>query len=890
MNINMKNYFYLKLFIITAFAFFANYCFTNNDFLDSGSFFLSNNAFATYAHASDISLETTPRLATLAAVDKQGVISYQDDLYYKTTQLHDSQKYLIGVISPLSDSDLADSELSKTDLSESDSSGSDLSGDSESTSVVILADILDEISASWIFTQRVGMGDASSYLSMGDYTLVCSNGALTQAESKTVMSKDRPEPPKEGMAPPEGNPGDTPPGPPSENTDNPDNSQQSNPSSNSIVSTGDSGNNRSSLNINYDGKYLSFVANKSTYYLTYDNLRGFSITENVADASLVSIYSSGEKLDNCIEAQPNSVSYSLIPNDYTTPLFHVGINEDVDVDNISWYIDDKITDYDSTIMYATELLKSGAGVHPVYCIVSGHDDDNIYYREKSYVINYIVANGVIDNSVFTFSDVHEEFENISLGIEQIMAENDGCIPSLIVCTGDWHNGSTANYEIMLSEVLPIIKNQIGGIDTVYVAGNHEESLCATIETVKADLGASNAYIDNQAGLIFSSKTAMEKYHAKSSKEALNLLVYGLNFYSITDEENNRDYENVIDDLKAFLDNAAKDYRGETVIISSHSGLHILGMQPESVGADNKEIEAWAGKESYNVNNSEKIVKLLNFYAEEYDMDIMFLFGHDHSKGEAEFILTPGDEIISTVNYQSSTYETIPLKFTYAHAGYLSGAIGSASNRYSLITWSEKQITYKLRSLNEEYTNEVVIPKYYKPQSGDEPGGDEPGGDEPGGDEPGGDEPGGDEPGGDKPGGDEPGNDISVISTPAPGDIVIPQKVGTEIKILYQESATTTTPQAVASQKKKVVYKKLNKTFKASRLKKSKKTYSIIRESGGGELIFFVKKGEASSVKVSKDGKVTVKKGAKKDIYKIKVIVAAKGEYYESSATLTIKIV
>lgn len=73
------------------------------------------------------------------------------------------------------------------------------------------------------------------------------------------------------------------------------------------------------------------------------------------------------------------------------------------------------------------------------------------------------------------------------------------------------------------------------------------------------------------------------------------------------------------------------------------------------------------------------------------MDIVFLFGHDHSKGETEFIKTPGEVITSTVNYDEQTTEDITLRFTYAHAGYITNTIGGEMN-YSYITYDKDTVT------------------------------------------------------------------------------------------------------------------------------------------------------------------------------------------------------
>lgn len=96
--------------------------------------------------------------------------------------------------------------------------------------------------------------------------------------------------------------------------------------------------------------------------------------------------------------------------------------------------------------------------------------------------------------------------------------------------------------------------------------------------------------------------------------------------------------------------------------------------------------------------------------------------------------------------------------------------------------------------------------------------------------------------------------------------------------------------------KKVLFKNTKKTLKFTKLRKKKKSYSVIKASSGGKVTAkYLKKGKISRkickkyVSVSKRGKVTVKKGARKGIYKIKITVAAKKGYQKTSKIIYIKV-
>ena len=109
----------------------------------------------------------------------------------------------------------------------------------------------------------------------------------------------------------------------------------------------------------------------------------------------------------------------------------------------------------------------------------------------------------------------------------------------------------------------------------------------------------------------------------------------------------------------------------------------------------------------------------------------------------------------------------------------------------------------------------------------------------------------------------------------------------------QNSSSSSGSDSSVSATKTVSFKNVSKTFKASALKKTKKTYSIIKASDGGKVTVSKYLTKASTAKkyitISKTGKVTVKKNTPKGTYKIKVKVAAKGNYKTTVKTIKIKI-
>ena len=88
----------------------------------------------------------------------------------------------------------------------------------------------------------------------------------------------------------------------------------------------------------------------------------------------------------------------------------------------------------------------------------------------------------------------------------------------------------------------------------------------------------------------------------------------------------------------------------------------------------------------------------------------------------------------------------------------------------------------------------------------------------------------------------------------------------------------------------VVFKNTTKTINEAFLETSKKTYSVIKTSGGGKVsVVKYYKNAADYIKVSSKGKVTVKKGTPSGTYKIKIKIAATDDYPETTKVIKIKV-
>lgn len=448
-------------------------------------------------------------------------------------------------------------------------------------------------------------------------------------------------------------------------------------------------------------------------YLRYDagSDEPLSATAELSDAAEVNIYTSGEQLERCIVSQPHAESYVIEGSGYPAPVFTVGL-ADVATDSVSWYVDGEKQDCDELSFTADKLTGRSAGVHRVSCIVEAHDGGGIRYRERSEDAVFVIAKGVVPDSVITFSDVHEEYTRIGDAIACVIERTGGYIPSLVICTGDFVNGPKTEADAMLGRYYPRIVAELGGLDAVFVSGNHDSGEAASAMSAAAGLGAGEN--PPAGGLIFNGKSAK---NGKNSRFAKGVIVYGLNQEAVMvgkEVSTAYTYENVLGDIEDFLSKTAADYRGELVIISAHTGLHTLGVQPDSVNKNGYQLSSWIGENQYNIDQSYELAALINRYAEQYGMDIMYLFGHDHSRSETELIMTDGDELISTESYADLSTGSQPLRFTYAHSGYLSTEIGCADSSFSFICRDGGSFAYDLIRTYDSRTRHNDIAARYVP--------------------------------------------------------------------------------------------------------------------------------------------------------------------------------
>ena len=471
----------------------------------------------------------------------------------------------------------------------------------------------------------------------------------------------------------------------------------------------------------YEEPYLECSRQRTPSFLKYDADAEipFTLTADSSEASVIRLFANSatsETLAHCITGQPRADSYVLENSGYAAPTFTVQIQESVTLDSVQWFVDGEQQSCTDTSFTADSLTGQPAGLHRIRCRIEGHDADDIRYREYSETASFVIASGVLEESVLTFSDIHEEYSLIGDAVENVMQTHNGCIPALIICTGDFCNSWQTGYDDMKQKNLPRIEAALGGLDTVYVAGNHDSGKAASEMSVKAGLGAA-ADLPESGGLIFDGKSETAAANGKNSLSAKEFIVYGLNYGAAvikTEEGSACSYENVLADLEAFLAETAADYHGETIVISAHSGLHVLGMQPGSIDAETgNPILEWSGNKEYNLDKSYEMVTLLNRYAEEYDMDILYLFGHNHSRMENELILTDGDTIVSTKSFGEQTFGEQTVHFTYAHAGYLSGEIGCADDRFSLICRSGNALSIDLTSTTDGIVKHTAIPLRYR---------------------------------------------------------------------------------------------------------------------------------------------------------------------------------
>ena len=383
-----------------------------------------------------------------------------------------------------------------------------------------------------------------------------------------------------------------------------------------------------------------------------------------------------------ITCQPEAVTFMIQGSEVkTAPAFMVEINvPDGAAVNCVWYLDDTPCG-SGTEFTLQQYAEMTPGVYRIRCHVTCWLQDGTLLEEDSTAVSWICCTGIRSDTVLTFSDVHGDYDHIGRAIQEVMDENDGKIPALIICIGDWANESKAvGKESTASVCIPAVLAQAGGIDTVLVAGNHENGEAADEYNEAQGFGADGS------GILFLSGTA----DTGSSAEISNLAVFGIPFDDIADGQE-YSYAGVLKNLESFLE-SQKD-SGRIIVIASHTGLHTLGIQPGS------SAKRWSGKGKYNIDRSAEMVSLLNRYAETYGMNIIFLFGHNHSRSETEFNLDPGEMIYSTQEYEQGTVTRQTLSFTYAHAGYLTDS-SHGTKHYSVLRLQQGEIKPERKQLAE----------------------------------------------------------------------------------------------------------------------------------------------------------------------------------------------
>ena len=467
----------------------------------------------------------------------------------------------------------------------------------------------------------------------------------------------------------------------------------------------------------HQGSLLICAINGEGAFLKYDENaeQPLSFTNNPREAANVQIYSNGEKLTHCITSQPHAAGYVLEDSGYSAPEFTVETS-DITVDEIHWYTDGKEQPGSEKHFTADTLTGLPAGVHRVSCLVEGHDANGFYYREMSAQASFVITKGVIPDSVMTFSDIHEQFSKLGDAIERVMEQKGGYIPSLVIFCGDLDSAREPNYDTTFSKNYAQLLAALGGLDSVFVQGNHDDAKAIADLSARAGLGAAED-LHETGGVIFRSGSEAVRTHGTNSQAANKIIVYGMNFNAAvkqTDAGTAYSYETALTDLERFLQETAENYNGELVLIPAHAGLHVLGKQPESLNPGKQPISEWNGDNLYNIDQSYEMAELINRYAETYSMDIVYLFGHDHSRAETEMLLKEGDTLYSTKSFAEKSFDTQPLHFTYANAGYLSEKRGSSDGNFSLISRDGDHYVYELIRAKDGRVLRTELAAKYKP--------------------------------------------------------------------------------------------------------------------------------------------------------------------------------
>ena len=112
-----------------------------------------------------------------------------------------------------------------------------------------------------------------------------------------------------------------------------------------------------------------------------------------------------------------------------------------------------------------------------------------------------------------------------------------------------------------------------------------------------------------------------------------------------------------------------------------------------------------------------------------------------------------------------------------------------------------------------------------------------------------------------------------------------------ITYLYRETASEPGSDTEAAKAQTITVKTASKTYKAKALKKKSKSFNIGAKAETSLTYKVTKypKNAKKYIKVSKKGKVTLKKNAKKGTYKITVTAKATAAYKQATKTVTVKV-
>ena len=349
--------------------------------------------------------------------------------------------------------------------------------------------------------------------------------------------------------------------------------------------------------------------------------------------------------------QPDVIPWVLAESDYEAPILTACVKpaENIAADSVcfQWKTGDEplgdpvaVTIDDTgcaaNTFIAEELCGKPVGVYPVYCeafpVVQGSASGAAV---QSWTVNLIVCRGIQEGCVLAFSDLHESWDNLGKALEHTLETNNGYLPACVIASGDFANdryaGNTQELQEAFTEkIMNRVRLQLSGLNTFWVAGNHDN-----LQAVSA----ANAGFTPQEGFIL-----LELDYEKTAAGG----------------------ESFLQELKTELEQIRDCNPNVWVILSAHTGLHTIGIDPDSAASC---VKAWSGGDGYNLPESSKTVRMLNDYAAG-GLNLIYLFGHNHTQKETEFIKTPGEKIFSTNDAALKTCEINTLQFYYGHAGYL----------------------------------------------------------------------------------------------------------------------------------------------------------------------------------------------------------------------------